>query len=161
MSRVSFTTKDGKKISFTTKDKKKKSKTSKAKPSKSTGKGKGKGKGKAMAKGKKKKGNGGNRRLGLAAWFSQWMQIILTFANPVARTVQSLNQPDGEKFSFFLRSLTKDYTGVRLDSNYQYIDWDWRNMIRGYAGPAVGYIQRKVVSASTKGMRVSLIPKLR
>ena len=65
------------------------------------------------------------------------------------------------KFSFFLRSLTKDYTGVRLDSNYQYIDWDWRNMIRGYAGPAVGYIQRKVVSASTKGMRVSLIPKLR
>lgn len=109
---------------------------------------------KAMTKSK-------DKRQGVGQWLANWIQVATVVANPMARLYEAANYQPGYKVTKFFRSMASDYMGVNLDANLNYVDFDWRRMIRGYGPPAAGYAFKKTTSYFLKNNRVSLIPKLR
>lgn len=86
----------------------------------------------------------------------------MVVANPVARAVESARQSSYPKTTYFLSRMVKDYTGVTLDpTNLKYEYFNWETALRGWGPIAGAFVVKKGMNMATKGMKLSLIPRLR
>ena len=119
---------------------------------KSGGKGGKKG-GQRMAKAKRKRS-----KQGFVSWAQNMITLGIASSNVIARIAESAARSD-DKLQYFMRTMIQDHTGMGIDENLQYVDFDAKRMVRGYAPMAGAYAFKKVSSQVLKTVKIqSLIP---
>ena len=111
--------------------------------------------GRSMAKKKRKKS-----KQGIVSWLVNVASLAILAANPLSRAVEASNNPEGDKWNKFVRSMASDYLGIGIDpADMSYHDFDAKRMVRGWGTVAAAVVFKKGMAYATKSIRIqSLIP---
>ena len=95
---------------------------------------------------------------GFVSWAQNMITLGIASSNVIARIAESAARSD-DKMQYFMRTMIQDHTGLGIDENLQYVDFDAKRMVRGYAPMAGAYAFKKVSSQVLKTVKIqSLIP---
>lgn len=94
---------------------------------------------------------------GVVSWAVNMVTLGIAGSNVLTRIAESLQKDN--KMEYFARRMIMDHTGADFGPGMEYMGWDMKNMIRGYAPMAGAYAFKTGMTHVLKKVKIqSLIP---